>query len=245
NFMFARDYHSDEVFEMLGFEPLEPYDTFWLFQERMHPDDRRLWEAANTAIQKPGNDLYEVKVRVRHKNGEWRRIWVRGRCLERTDHGAPARMIGTYTDITVQSRHEDWLAGALSALRLSFLAVPIPIAVVSTDWRIAISNNLWRDSASRFGLGGFPNTDGGEPNMAQAADSESDCYRLTAAVQSLFEGQSGNFELLLRGNGPGGQALAEVVAGAIKNDARIVGAVLICRELTGTSAQKQETGPSM
>ena len=87
--------------EIIGYslDELEPttIDTWMAFA---HPDDL---EASNAAINEhiAGRvPYYDIEARMRHRAGHW--VWVhdRGRIVEWTESGEPARMVGTHEDIT-------------------------------------------------------------------------------------------------------------------------------------------------
>ena len=54
--------------------------------------------------------FYEITVRMRHKDGHW--VWVRsrGKIVEWTPDGKPARMLGTHADITEEVENAEALA---------------------------------------------------------------------------------------------------------------------------------------
>ncbi len=87
--------------EIIGYslDELQPttIDTWVRFS---HPEDLELSNAAIAAHIAGDADFYDAKVRMRHRDGHW--VWVhdRGRIVERTADGAPARMLGTHEDIT-------------------------------------------------------------------------------------------------------------------------------------------------
>ncbi len=87
--------------EIIGYtlEELEPtsIETWMSFA---HPDDL---EASNAAINEhiAGRaPYYDIEARMRHRDGHW--VWVhdRGRIVEWTSDGQPARMVGTHEDIS-------------------------------------------------------------------------------------------------------------------------------------------------
>jgi two-component system cell cycle sensor histidine kinase/response regulator CckA len=109
---------------MIGFtlEELQPV-TINTWVERCHPDDLA---ASNQFIEEHFSgktERYEMKARMRHKNGHW--VWVldRGKVFERDPEGNPVRMIGSHQNITPhkeselaleESRNFEQLVSALS-----------------------------------------------------------------------------------------------------------------------------------
>ena len=81
--------------KLAGFDELgEEQDLdFWL--QLIHPDD---YEAAMTAMKEhiEGRvDVYDVRYRLKHRDGSYVHLVDKGRIVERNDNGAPLRVIGT------------------------------------------------------------------------------------------------------------------------------------------------------
>jgi two-component system cell cycle sensor histidine kinase/response regulator CckA len=84
---------------MLGYEDDEISSSLEEWQARIHPDDYDLVMETRKAYLEGFIPAYEVKYRLRHKNGSYRWIRARGACL-RDSQGKPYRMAGSHTDIT-------------------------------------------------------------------------------------------------------------------------------------------------
>jgi len=96
--------------EMVGYtlDELAPISiSTWL--SLAHPDDLEQSSALLQAHFRGELPFYDVKCRMRHKEGHW--IWVhdRGRVVSWTDEGAPLMMYGTHSDITTQKQAEEEL----------------------------------------------------------------------------------------------------------------------------------------
>ncbi|HEX2209469.1 MAG TPA: EAL domain-containing protein [Longimicrobium sp.] len=75
--------------------------------DRIHPDDRR---RVHTELMKPDNDsgLFQSEHRIRHADGSWRWVLVRGvRVVDRD--GATVRMAGSQTDVSQRKMYENQL----------------------------------------------------------------------------------------------------------------------------------------
>ncbi|MFQ6099769.1 MAG: GAF domain-containing protein [Anaerolineae bacterium] len=107
-----RDFFSDSMFTMLGYEPLAPADAFDFFNGLVHPDDFNNFEKNYNALNQPGHDDYAVEIRLKAKDGTWRHILSRGKCVERDEEGRAARIVGIHTDITDLKRAEEALQRA-------------------------------------------------------------------------------------------------------------------------------------
>ena len=74
-----------------------------------HPDDLKL---SNELLQRYfANELpyYDCEVRMKHKDGHWVWVHVRGRLITTTTEGEPLLMFGTHIDISARKRVEDVL----------------------------------------------------------------------------------------------------------------------------------------
>jgi PAS domain S-box-containing protein len=77
----------------------------WMAALDIHPDDAGRIEAAVRDHFEGRADHYEVEYRVRHPDGEWHWLHVRGRCL-RDASGKAHRYVGSATDITARKNAE-------------------------------------------------------------------------------------------------------------------------------------------
>jgi len=96
-------YFSPRWYEMLGYAPGEIEGNDGV-QRIVHPDDRPLLAERFRAHDRGAAAVYEAQHRVLSKSGEWRWVHNRGKIVERDASGRPARVIGTYTDITEQKK---------------------------------------------------------------------------------------------------------------------------------------------
>ncbi|MDX5444881.1 MAG: PAS domain-containing protein [Zoogloeaceae bacterium] len=87
-------------YEMLGYADQARPISFELWQEMVHPDDRRKQMAyLQRHFAEHSTQLATQELRVRTAGGEWLWVEVRGRVVA-WDGGQPSRMVGTFTDVT-------------------------------------------------------------------------------------------------------------------------------------------------
>lgn len=116
-------YHSPRMREMLGytFDELPPVLEAW--QAITHEQD---WHSTSLKfdqhLEDPNSD-YNVTMRLRHKNGQWRWIQSRGKAT-RDSSGFALRVTGTHTDITERMRLESELAAAHAKTLALFDSIP-------------------------------------------------------------------------------------------------------------------------
>jgi len=77
----------------------------WMAALDIHPDDRARMDAAVRDHLEGRTDHYEPEYRVRHSDGEWHWLHVRGRCV-RTASGTVQRFVGSAIDITARKNAE-------------------------------------------------------------------------------------------------------------------------------------------
>lgn len=95
---------SSQYYEMLGFAEGDFDDGGNPWVERIHPDDKERDDQQAEAYLNEGPSadarLYESQVRMKHADGTWIWIMVRGRIAERLEDGTAKRWVGTLLDIS-------------------------------------------------------------------------------------------------------------------------------------------------
>lgn len=93
-------YFSPRWKEMIGYAPDEfPHDAGVFFDE-IHPGDQpRVEDLLKRHFLDPKNIPYEIDIRLRCKNGEYKWIRTRGKTSLKAN-GTPHRMVGAHTDIS-------------------------------------------------------------------------------------------------------------------------------------------------
>ncbi len=102
-------YFSPGYYRMLGYEIDEfPVDSnYW--EGLIHPDDREYTLQKNLDCIEGRSEHFEVEYRMKAKNGEWRWILGRGKCITRDEQGLATRLVGTHVDITERKQVESAL----------------------------------------------------------------------------------------------------------------------------------------
>lgn len=132
----AWEYHADtqyqwcseEYFQMLGYSSamftldgkIRIQDT-WM--RLLHPEDRQLaLDSFAKHIASRSSEVYQATFRMKHRNGEWRWIWSRGRTLPRRDGTMSSVTLGTHIDITDRKAMEiDLISYNLKLLKYAHL----------------------------------------------------------------------------------------------------------------------------
>lgn len=76
------------------------------WRSEVHPDDIDKVAVALERHLAGESQYYESEHRLRHRDGHWVWVQVRGKVVERTCEGSPLRMVGTRADISESKRHE-------------------------------------------------------------------------------------------------------------------------------------------
>lgn len=101
---------NDYFAEMLGYNP-ESIRPFSLqgWENLLHPDDLERFREIVDDYLSGKRDSYEIKCRIRHKEGHW--IWIhsRGRVMKWDGEGNPLIMFGSQSDITELKETESML----------------------------------------------------------------------------------------------------------------------------------------
>jgi PAS domain S-box-containing protein len=125
-------WHRTVGYELTDDEALRRIET-WLSD--IHPDDverqRKLF--THEATDRAG--FYQTEFRIRLPGGEYKWLLGRGRVVERSEDGTPARVAGIALDIDAQKRVEMELRESAQRFRGAFEFAAIGMALVAPDGR--------------------------------------------------------------------------------------------------------------
>jgi len=128
-------YLSPKWKEMIGYRDDELANVRASFDDHVHAEDRPEVYAALKSYLRGDAPAFRVVFRLRHKDGTWRWILGRGEA-QRDATGAPVRMVGSHTDITVQKETEHDLRLAASV----FASSQEGVVITDADNRIVDVN---------------------------------------------------------------------------------------------------------
>ncbi|MFP4308107.1 MAG: sensor histidine kinase [Desulfococcaceae bacterium] len=127
---------SPRKLEMLGFAPGDVAPTADAFIDLIHPEDA---DAAKTAMREHldgRRPMYDVRYRLRTRDGGWKWLRDRGRVVARDVDGRPLRVAGAVQDIDeikMAEAERDWLFNLSSDL----------FAVCDLEGRFRQANPAW------------------------------------------------------------------------------------------------------
>jgi PAS domain S-box-containing protein len=102
NMIKTNDWYS----EMIGYSKGEIRTLKPVEWNEIHPEDRERSKKEIAEHFKGGNEFYEFEGRVKHKNGHWVWVLVKGKVSEKNQDGSPKRMTGTRIDISKRKEAE-------------------------------------------------------------------------------------------------------------------------------------------
>jgi PAS domain S-box-containing protein len=131
--------------EMLGYQESEVVPASVSWKNLIHPDDKARAIAMVDAVRRGEKEL-AMECRLRHKDGHYVDVLVRGVGLRRESGGPIVRIVGTNFDLTERKRAEEALRE--SVRRERFLATILeaaeqPFAIGYPDGRLGISNRAY------------------------------------------------------------------------------------------------------
>ncbi len=150
---------DDRWAEIVGYrlEDLEPL-TIETWLSLCHPDDLAASFGLIDRHARGLSPFYDIECRMRHRDGRW--VWVhdRGKIVERTPDGRPARMTGTHEEVSAAHLAVEALAAAEEDSRLAFDRSRVATCLVSNQGRLvrvnpAICDLLGRSEAELLDMG--------------------------------------------------------------------------------------------
>ncbi len=130
----GRIYFSPQWKAQLGYGDQEIPHDFDEFESRVHPEDLPQVEASLDRVFTGVSDQHEAEVRMRHRDGSWRWILARGRCV-RDAEGRTVRLSGSHTDVTDRRRREEELQQARGEAEAATRAKSAFLATMSHELR--------------------------------------------------------------------------------------------------------------
>ena len=110
--------------EILGLNPGDVVPSIEGVQHLVHPDDWPAMQATLEQLRDGRVDTFEHELRMRHHDGHWCWVNVRGKVSLRDEDGRATRVFGTFADVT--ARRESEAAQAELQARLGKLVAQVP-----------------------------------------------------------------------------------------------------------------------
>jgi PAS domain S-box-containing protein len=181
-------YASPTYYTMLGYSPENGLADRGAWLERVHPDDRA--SVSETIRKVLAQDFleYHYEARLRHADGSYRWMDVRGFGIERDADGKVTRMLGTRMDISDRKRAEAALKENEEKYRLLHENAGVGIGYYTPDGRVLSFNRL----AAEY-MGGNPENFTGKSIFEIFPKPEADKY-LERVRQAAATGVTREYE---------------------------------------------------
>jgi diguanylate cyclase (GGDEF)-like protein/PAS domain S-box-containing protein len=99
-------YLSENYYRILGYNPGETTITPKVFEELIHPEDKKnVLQRSRECIEGKTKD-YSAEFRLKTKSGKWKWILGRGKVISRDSTGKAIRFLGTHVDISQRKEAE-------------------------------------------------------------------------------------------------------------------------------------------
>lgn len=132
-------YYSPRLTELLGFEQAQWGNKLADWISRIHPADAEAVMRAFNNHLAGERESYETIHRVRHAKGYYLWFMHRGRAL-RDDAGAPVRMGGTFTDISLRKAVEEALHQEKERALVTLQAIADGVITTDSEGRVEYIN---------------------------------------------------------------------------------------------------------
>lgn len=127
--------------DIVGYSANELVETFAEMEYRLvHPDDLPQVRADIEMHLTGGAKKLSSPYRLRHKNGSWVWVLMRGAVIERDTDGNPLRLIGTTTDISRLKRIEEELRIERDRSQAVFDTMLEGFGLLDRDWTVLYMN---------------------------------------------------------------------------------------------------------
>jgi PAS domain S-box-containing protein len=127
----------------LGLEERDHIMHISTLSSMVHEDDRELFSKAASDALRGRTPRLQASLRVRHADGRWVWIEVRGSVTDRDANGRVTRMIGTQANVTEEKQLERALANTLRVLQALLETLPMPVILRDADRNVTLVNAAW------------------------------------------------------------------------------------------------------
>ena len=129
--------------QILGYhleELLPTTDKTW--EDFAHPDDFQISRLRTLQTLDGTVDFYDTDMRMRHVDGHWVWMHIRGKVVERTPQGEPMKMAGTCSDLSARKEMQELLAFEKDRLRATLFAITEGLVATDIAGKVQMMNPL-------------------------------------------------------------------------------------------------------
>ncbi len=142
-------HRSGALVRALGYDPAFINGDASVWSALMHPDDAARVSDALRAHIRGETEVFECEYRVRASNDSWHTFVERGRVIDRTIDGQPARLLGISADITERALAKEALERGERRFRAMFDSAFQLQLLLDLDGTILEANRAAADFAGR------------------------------------------------------------------------------------------------
>jgi len=222
-------------------EHVDSSQAAWL--ARIHPDDVEKVRVASRKQGKGEDGFASLEYRERHRDGHY--IWILsvGRPVEWDAQGNPTRSLGTDTDITRLKTAELKLAEEKERLRVTLESIGDGVISTDADENVTFMNPVaeamtgWLESEAH----GKPRRDVFVAKSGSTGGPAIDhvAFCLTTGNPSTIED-----DVILAARDGTGRGVSGTAAPVRTEDGKVIGAVLVFKDVTDTQEQKRRLAHS-
>jgi PAS domain S-box-containing protein len=143
----GQTYYSPGYFKMLAYDGKALPDTYEVWADLIHPDDRARTLSVNQDCIANRRENFQTEFRIRTKDGAWRWILGRGKVVNRDADGKALLMVGTHVDITERKKIEEKIINAKKEWEDTFDAITELIFLHDSDGKILRANRAYEQMA--------------------------------------------------------------------------------------------------
>lgn len=218
--------------EMKGyrFEDVETFGIEW-FLSLVHPEDRTRLKSKLEQVNKGAIPVYEMEMRIRHRQGHYIWIEARGKILERSESGEPIQMSGTHLDITKRKMEEIEREMEREQFKTTLLSIGDGVITTDAAGRVTMMNRM-AESTTGWQLHEAKNRKIEEVFKLVHADSgEVIASPVQMAIESQAKVEIGEDIQLIKKSGEK-RFVSDSVAPIYSGTAVLIGTVIVFRDIS-------------
>jgi PAS domain S-box-containing protein len=136
---------DDRWAEIIGFKHGELANLdFSIFIGMIHPDDaKRVDKYVAAYLKQSGDEKFECRYRLKHRQGHWVYVLSRGEVLERDDEGKPQLFLGTHLDITELEESKAIISKSKDQMVQLIKLIPAAVAMFDKNFNYLGQSAEW------------------------------------------------------------------------------------------------------
>ncbi len=227
-------YFSPANYSMLGYDDGSSPTNVSDWMALIHPDDYERVQRARADCIEGRTGHIEVEYRMRARNGEWRWILGRGKCIVRDSDGRAIRLVGTQVDITEHMRAQEELLRNQALLRVVLDGAPVPIYLKDREGRVLMANPVALQTVGKQATEVL-----GKTSLEYIDDPETGRAIMEHDLRVMESGVADSIEYAMPG--PAGSRVFVSAKSPYRDlEGRVIGVVVVSRDITAGKRAEEE-----